>query len=171
MHTFQPYPMELLEWNPWEKISKEWFAVTTELDGKPNAMTASWGGIGHIWGKNVAFIFIRESRYTKEILDKTDCFSACFLDPNDPTSKPAYKFLASASGRQVDKIKEWNLSVNHAHDIPYLDESNFTILCKKLAAIPMTSENMLDPSLIPDWYKDGDYHTIYIGEIVEILAR
>lgn len=43
MHTFQPYPMNMLEFNPFQKIGSEWAAVTAEADGKANAMTVSWG--------------------------------------------------------------------------------------------------------------------------------
>jgi hypothetical protein len=29
----------------------------------------------------------------------------------------------------------------------------------------------VDVSIDGTWYKDQDYHTMYVGEIVEILAR
>ena len=67
MHTFQPIPMESFEFNPFTKIGKDWALVTAGTKLKSNAMTVSWGGVGVLWGKNVAFIFIRDSRYTKEL--------------------------------------------------------------------------------------------------------
>lgn len=171
MHTFQPYPMSLLEWNPWEKISKEWFALTTELDGRANAMTASWGGIAHIWDRNVVMTFVRDSRYTKEILDQTEFFSACFFDPNEKSTKSTLKFLASVSGRQEDKLAEWKLDINHQMGVPFIDQANFAILCKKIAAVPITEDSMLLPEIPEQFYKEGNYHTMYIGEILDILAR
>lgn len=51
MHQFQPYPMDLLELNPFTKISKEWMLVAAGNQEKTNAMTASWGGLGVLWGK------------------------------------------------------------------------------------------------------------------------
>ncbi|MCF0130070.1 MAG: flavin reductase [Pseudobutyrivibrio sp.] len=171
MHTFQPYPVNMLEWNPWEKISKEWFAITTELDGRPNAMTAGWGGIGVMWGKNVAMVFVRESRYTKEILDNSETFSCCFLDPQDKGTKNTFKYLGMVSGRDEDKLPAARLTINHSMGVPFIDEANFAILCKKMAAIPIEPEHMLRDSILDDWYKDGDYHTMYVGEILDILAR
>lgn len=56
MHQFQPYPIELLELNPFTKISSEWMLIAAGGKEKTNAMTASWGGLGVLWGKNVAFI-------------------------------------------------------------------------------------------------------------------
>ena len=58
MHCFQPIPAELFELNPFEKIGTDWMLITAEKKGKPNTMTASWGGFGVLWGKNVAYIVI-----------------------------------------------------------------------------------------------------------------
>lgn len=169
-HTFQPYPIEMLEWNPMNKISQEWLALVTEADGKANAMTCSWGGVGFIWNKNACTVYVRESRYSKELLDKSEYFSCCFLNPDDKESKRALKYLGMVSGRNEDKLKSAHLTVEHKGEIPYLDEANFVILCKKMAAVPMPKE-ALDANIDGEFYKDGDYHTMYIGEIVEIVAR
>ena len=75
MHTFQPYPIDLIEMNPFTKIGKEWALVTAGDKGKANTMTVSWGGVGVLWGKNVVYIFIRDSRYTKEFIDSHEFFS------------------------------------------------------------------------------------------------
>lgn len=60
-------------------IGKDWLLVAGEADGKSNAMTASWGGMGVMWGKPVAFVFIRPSRYTKEFVDKADVLACQYL--------------------------------------------------------------------------------------------
>ena len=65
------FPIELLEINTFTKFSKEWALVSSGTKNNANTMTVSWGGVGVIWGKNVAYIFVRESRYTKELIDKT----------------------------------------------------------------------------------------------------
>ena len=80
MHTFQPYPIDTVEINPFKLIGKNWGVITAEKDGKINAMTASWGGMGVLWNKNVMNIYVRESRYTKEFLDAGDLFSVTFFD-------------------------------------------------------------------------------------------
>ncbi len=43
-------------------------------------MTASAGGFGVMFAKNVVFIFIRPQRYTKEFVDNSDTFSLTFFD-------------------------------------------------------------------------------------------
>ena len=51
MHTFQPYPIDMLDINPFTKLGKEWALVTAGDKEKSNTMTVSWGGTGVLWGK------------------------------------------------------------------------------------------------------------------------
>ena len=60
---------EALNENAFQMIGKDWLLLTAKKDGKVNTMTASWGGVGVMWGKQVAFLFIRPQRYTKEFVD------------------------------------------------------------------------------------------------------
>lgn len=168
MHTFQPYPIDVLEMNPFTKIGKEWALVTAGSKSKCNTMTVSWGGVGVLWGKNVVYIFIRDSRYTKEFIDNGDFFSVSFLDEAYRTS---LNYCGSHSGRDGDKFEEAGLTPAFRHSIPYPDEANFVILCKKMAAVPITEESFVDPSISKKWYADGDMHTMYVGEIIDMMAR
>lgn len=63
MSQLHPIPVSELQQNVFTAIGKEWMLITaeTEKDGKPtaNTMTASWGGLGRLWNKDVAFAFIR----------------------------------------------------------------------------------------------------------------
>ena len=102
MHTFQPYPIDKMEFNPFTKIGKEWALVSAGDKTRCNTMTVSWGGVGVLWGKNVVFIFIRDSRYTKEFLDNGDLFSLSFLNED---YRDALNYCGSHSGRgEKDKF-------------------------------------------------------------------
>ena len=168
MHTFQPYPIDLIEFDPFTKIGKEWMLITASEGDKINAMTASWGGVGVLWGKNAAFIFVRVSRYTKELIDRSDHFSLTFFDNSH---KSALKYFGMVTGRREDKIKTAKMNVNYYEDIPFIDEGNFVICCRKISATPILPEQFLDSEIQEKWYADGDLHTMYVGEIIQILAR
>lgn len=43
-----------------------------------NAMTASWGMIGFIWGRPVAQFVIRPQRYTREFVDREERVTLSF---------------------------------------------------------------------------------------------
>ena len=168
MHVFQPYPIDTVEINPFELVGKRWGALTAEKDGKANAMTVSWGGMGCLWDKNVATVYVRESRYTKEFLDGSDIFSVTFFDEN---YRSALKYLGAVSGRDEDKIKNAKLNVNHHHGIPFLDEGNFVLILRKIATLSMEDTEFFDPNIEKKFYPKGDMHTQYIGEVLELLAR
>ena len=85
--------------------------------------------------------------------------------------KNAMKYCGSASGRDEDKFKNAGFTLAFRHSIPYIDEGNCVLLCKKLSATPISHESLLDPSLKEKWYSNGDYHTMYIVEIIEAMAR
>lgn len=167
MHSFQPYPIEELNFNPFEKIGKDWALVSAGTKQRANTMTVSWGGVGVLWGKNVVYIFVRDSRYTKEFIDSGDFFSVSFLDKG---YREALNYCGSHSGRDGDKVSDAGLTWNYKLSIPYIDEGNFVLLCQKLSATRITEDSFLSPE-IKKWYADGDMHTMYVGEILEVLAR
>ena len=45
-----------------------------------NAMTASWGGMGVLWNKNVLCAVIRPQRYTKQFVDREELYTLCFFE-------------------------------------------------------------------------------------------
>ncbi|MBR5636874.1 MAG: flavin reductase family protein [Pseudobutyrivibrio sp.] len=174
MHTFQPYPIDMLEWNPIKKLEEEGVAIVAEANGKVNATSSHNGGVGHIWGKNVIYAFLRNTRYTKELLDDSEYFSACFFDMTDKNNVRLMKVLDQLSGRNEDKLAACRVSIEHTMDVPYIDDANFIILCKKIAVVPMTENTILDDSILKSHYSDrhmDDFHTMYIGEILSIRAR
>lgn len=168
MHTFQPYPIEALELNPFTKLTKDWSLLTTGNKAKANTMTANWGGMGVMWNKNSAFVFVRDSRYTKELMDQNDFFTISFMDES---MHSIMEYLGSASGRDEDKIAKSGLNINYFRGIPYIDESHFVVVCKKLSCTRITPDNFCDSTIDKKWYTDGDMHNMYIGEIIEVLAR
>lgn len=168
MHTFQPVPIDMLEFNPFTKIGKEWALITSGTKSKANPMTISWGGVGVLWGKNVAFVFVRDSRYTKEFLDNNEFFSVTFLSD---AYRDALNYCGSHSGRDCDKFANAGLTLSTRHNIPYVDEGNLVLLCEKMSATRITEDSFFLPEIKEKWYKDNDMHTMYIGEIIEVMAR
>ena len=69
---FKEVKVEELPFNPFTKIGSEWMLITAGTEEKYNTMTASWGGAGVLWNKNVVTCYIRPQRYTKEFVDAND---------------------------------------------------------------------------------------------------
>jgi len=171
MHNFQPFPINTLEFNPFQLIGQQWGVATVEVGDKINTTTVNWGGMGVAWDKNVAYLMLRDSKYTKELLDEADVFSYTFFDPDQKKYKMSMKYLSAVSGRKEDKLAAAGLTVNRSMKVPFIDEGNFVLLLRKLAAIPISPDTISRDGIIDTFYKEGDYHTLYIAEIMDILAR
>ena len=157
---------EEIKRDPFTLIDKDWMLITAEKEGKVNTMTASWGGVGIIWNKKVAYIFIRPQRYTKEFVDASERFSLSVL-PDSYRKELTY--LGRVSGRDEDKIAKTGLKVAYEEGVPYFEESKYVFICRKLYAQDLKGECFIDKSLDPKNYPTQDYHTMYVAEIEEVL--
>ena len=64
--AFEEVKISELQFNPFDKISRQWMLITAGKSSEDcNTMTASWGGVGIMWGKPVATAYIRPQRYTR----------------------------------------------------------------------------------------------------------
>ena len=57
------------------KEMKKGILLTTKVDDKVNTMTIGWGKIGIEWGKPIFIAYVRESRYTKTMLEQSGEFT------------------------------------------------------------------------------------------------
>lgn len=154
--------------NPFTLIGQEWMLITAGTREKFNTMTASWGGLGHLWDKDVAFIFVRPSRYTYEFLEKSAGFTLCFFDES---WRNKLLFCGTESGRNVDKVKQAGLSpVFTKGGNVWFEQARLMIECRKIAFADLDPKHFLDPT-IHSFYEGPDYHRFYIGEVARILLR
>lgn len=154
-----------LNGNVFEMIGDQWMLITAKKDGKINTMTASWGAMGIMWGKNVATAYIRPQRYTKEFVDSSDVFTLSFFGGEQ---KKAMGHLGSVSGRtESDKIDRAGLHVTEIEGYPTFEEATLTLVCKKLYVQEMRPECFLGTEEIERWYPDKDFHYMYMAEIIK----
>ncbi len=153
--------------NVFSLIGDRWMLVAaTDKNGKTNAMTASWGGMGVLWGKKVAFVFIRPQRYTKRFVDEADNFTLSFFDDS---YKKMLGYMGKVSGRDEDKIAKSGLTLTVENGAPVFKETTMTLVCRKMYRQTLKEENFIDKSNIRKWYPEKDYHDIYVAEIVKEL--
>lgn len=151
------------------ELKQKWMLITAaKPDGSVNTMTASWGGFGVMWNKEVAFVVIRPQRYTREFVESSESFSLTFFDNS---FKKALSLLGSVSGRDEDKIKNTGLTVISNKGVPYFEEGETAIFVKKLFVQRLEENAFLDKNIIDKWYPERDYHYLYIAEITDILKN
>ncbi|MCF2679431.1 flavin reductase family protein [Faecalicatena contorta] len=167
--AFKEIAIEDLQLNPFQKISRQWMLITAGDELESNTMTASWGGLGIMWGKNVATAYIRPQRYTKEFVDNNDMFTLSFL-PEE--KREALNICGRVSGRDVeDKWAEAGLHPYYVDGTTAVEEAEMVLVCKKLYAQEMYPECFIETECDTKWYPQADYHTMYIAEIVKVLVK
>lgn len=152
---------------PFEMIGKNWMLITAGDENSLNTMTASWGGLGVMWNKNVVFAFIRPSRNTFKFINDKEYFSCCFFDES---YRDKLLLCGTKSGRDIDKVKECNFTPVFDEKAPYFKECNKAIICKKIYCQEMSDEFFTDNKVFED-FKDKDFHYMYIGEITDVLEK
>ena len=160
-------PTEITQ-NPFQLIGDNWMLVTAGDTQKVNTMTASYGGMGVLWGKDVATCYIRPGRYTYQFIESHPCLTLSFFDPS---YRKELSFCGGVSGREVDKIRECRFTTLFADcGAPYFEEASLVLVCKKLYYDDLDPAHFLSP-LIKNQYTMFDYHRMYISEILEVLQR
>ncbi|MDB0438114.1 flavin reductase [Clostridioides difficile] len=165
---FKEVKIEELQFNPFTKIGKEWLLITAGNSDKFNTMTASWGGVGVYWSKNVVTTYIRPQRYTKEFVDNNDTFTIAFFDEK---YREALNICGTISGRDTNKVEKAELTPYFVDDTVAFEEANMIMVCKKLYHDTMPPENFDAKENDEKWYPNKDYHTMYISEVVKVLIK
>ena len=119
-------------------------------DGRPNIMTAAWGGIASSKPPCIS-VSLREATLTYHNIKQTEAFTVNI--PSEKYLKEA-DFVGMVSGRECDKFKETGLTLEKSKlvNAPIVKEFPYALECKLVRQI------------------DLGRHTMFIGEIVGMVA-
>lgn len=163
----------LSEENIIETIGQEWFLATAGTPDKFNMLTASWGGIGYLWNRPVAFLFIRPERYTHCFIEANERVTLAFLG-HDKAMRQAYALCGSKSGRDMNKAEAAGLTpIATPQGNTTFAEARLTIEGRKLFRADMETAHFLDKAVLERWYNDqpgGSFHSIYVIEIEAVYG-
>ena len=151
--------------NVFEKYDKQWALLTAGDKNNFNTMTISWGGLGTLWNKPFASVYVRTSRYTHDFMDNNEYFTVSFY-PED--YKKVLGVLGSKSGRDMDKMKESGLNAKVLDKSITFEEAEVTLVCRKLFMQRLDVSNIPE-DIVNTYYKDDAPHDMYIGEVIEII--
>ena len=145
--------------------------LTTKAEGQVNTMTIGWGTVGIQWRKPVFIAFVRQSRLTKELLDKNGEFTV-----NVPVGENDKKILGicgSKSGRDMDKIKDLGLHLEEPSviGVPGIKELPLTLECKVIykqdQVLDLLEKESRDHYYAAGSADENNFHTAYYGEILD----
>ena len=147
------------------QFDKKWALLTAGNESDFNTMTISWGGLGTIWNKPVATVYVRTSRYTHDYMDANEYFTISYF-PEE--YKKILGVLGAKSGRDMDKMHDSGLTPIKAGESVSFKEAEVTLVCRKLFRQKLEESNM-PADIAKQMYEGQASHDMYIGEVVEIL--
>ncbi len=146
-------------------FDKKWALLTAGNTEKFNTMTVSWGGLGTLWNRPVATVYVRTSRYTHEFMDGNEYFTVSFYGED---YRKTLGVLGSKSGREMDKMHVEGLTAAAAGESVTFGEAEMTLVCRKLFVTGLDPAKM--PAEVAERFYAADApHDMYIGEVVDIL--
>ena len=132
-------------------ITPVWVVGTYDHEGRPNVMTAAWGGICCSKPPCV-YISLRKATYTYGNLIERKAFTISF--PSEAYAKET-DYFGLVSGRDSDKFSAAKLTPVKSDlvDAPYVKEFPMILECKVIKVIEI------------------GLHTEFIGEILDVKAH
>ena len=150
-------------------IGADWMLITAGDHVAHNTMTASWGSVGYMWNRPIAVAVVRPQRYTFEFTEREQMMTLSFLTEE---YRDALQYCGTHSGRDKDKISKAGLSVAFTDgDVPAIAQARLVLECRKMYSGMLREENFVDKELVDRWYPDGDFHKMYVMEIVKAYIK
>lgn len=144
--------------------------LSVKSGNEKNTMTIGWGAIGFFWQRPVLIVGVRYSRHTYSLIEKATDFSVTV--PLSGNFKKELAGAGSKSGRDIDKFTVFNLQAAAGKEIdsPVIGGCGLVYECRLIFKQIMEPE-LLNEELLNKFYKDGDYHVMYYGEIVSCYTN
>ncbi len=134
-----------------------------------NSLTLGWGACGVLWGKPVAIVYIRETRFSHAYFEASPLFTlSWYADKDRPT---LVRVFGGTSGRDTDKEKASGFTPVETPDggVTYL-EAEKVVVCRKVMRQPVPKEFVPKP-LAERMNADGHLHIQYTGEVISVWKR
>lgn len=152
---------------PFVLFDRQW-ALLVAGRTRPNPMTVSWGGLGTLWNRPVATVYVRPTRFTFSLLEAEPDFTLNFLPERH---RAALDLCGARSGRDTDKWRETGLGqvAGEAVPVPLVAEAELALECRVLTTQDLDPARFLDRR-IDGMYPRQDYHRIFVGEVLAAWA-
>lgn len=147
-------------------FDKEWALLTAGAEGRFNTMTISWGGMGTLWGKPVATVYVKPIRYTHDFMEQNDHFTVSFYREEH---RRALEVLGTLSGRDGEKVAKAGLTPKALEHGMTFREAKVTLVCKKIYRQDLDTAQM-PAEVVSAYYTSEAAHTMYIGEVIDIVG-
>ncbi len=147
------------------QFDKKWALLCAGTADSYNAMTIGWGGLGTLWMKPVATVYVRPDRYTYQFMEKSDYFTISFFPEKFRGDLVA---MGSVSGRDGDKLAKTAFTPKVLEQAVTFEEAEVTLLCRKIYWQDLDAER-IPAQVLKEIYAGAPTHRMYVGEVVDVI--
>lgn len=159
---------ERLPGNIYKMLTDNWMLITAGTPESFNMMTASWGGLGRLYEKPVAFCFITPTNYTHDFMAKNEVYTLSFYTE---AYREALQYCGSHSGRDTDKVKGSGLSpIDTPEGGKAFSEAWMIVECRRLIDQSLNTSSLTNEAIKAEWI-GKPAQTMFIGEIVRVWVK
>ena len=148
-------------------FDKKWALVTAGTKEDFNTMTVSWGGLGTLWSKPCATVYIKPCRYTYDYMNNSEYFTVSFYGEE---YRGDLRILGTKSKRDGDKLSLTKLTPEFLAQGITFKEAECTLVCKKIYYQDLDIKQ-IPAEVIDRYYTSEEPHRMFIGEVVEIVTN
>lgn len=149
-------------------LSQDWMLITAGTTNEFNMMTASWGGLGYLFGKPAAFCFINPTRHTYPLMEKHETYTLSFYTE---AYRSVLEYCGNNSGRDKDKVKESGLTpITTPTGSKAFREAWMIIECRKLVSQPLSQESIANEAVRKEWI-GKQVNKMFVGEIINVWIK
>ena len=170
---FKQISPEEISDNVFTLVGKDFTVITAGKEDHYNSMTGSVTGLAFLFKKPTTWCFLREDRYTLEMIQKEQTYTMSYFSIE---FKKQIIFLGSKSGRDSEKMKEVELtSVQTPCGDMSFKESRLIIECKLTALTTANPDDFCTQEAkdyIHEAFKEeSDYRKYVFGEITHVWVK
>ena len=149
------------------QFGQQWALVCAGTMDHHNAMTIGWGGLGTLWNRPVATVYVKPVRYTYRFLEENDYFTVSFYGEE---CRHALEVMGTASGRDTDKDAAAGLTPIAVGESVTYAQAEVTLLCRKIYCQDLDTARM-PPEVVEHYYRAEAPHRMYVGEVVDVIRK
>ena len=149
------------------QFARRWALVCAGTMERHNAMTIGWGGLGTLWERPVATVYVKPVRHTYGFLEESDWFTVSFYGEE---YRHALEVMGTVSGRDTDKDAAAGLTPIAVGEGVTYAQAEVTLLCRKIYCQDLDPSRMM-PEVVDHYYRTEAPHRMYVGEVVDVIRK
>ncbi len=149
-------------------LSQDWMLITVADGDNVDMLTTTWGGLGSLFGKSVAFCFVDSKSAICALMEKSDTYTLTFYTE---AYRNALQYCSKDSGSELNKVEASGLTpVSMPSGAKAFKEAWMIVECRKLLSQTLNEDSIVSGNVRKDCGGEKSNH-LFVGEIVGVWIK